>query len=79
MPTNIVEGCGAATPIEFARYLDIALKSNKELEYLIHRMYETRMIGEARYRSLEDGVTEVRKMLFAYRAAIRRETAKGEP
>lgn len=31
--TNIVEGCGAATRREFARFLDISIKSTSELEY----------------------------------------------
>jgi four helix bundle protein len=29
---NIVEGCGTDSQREFARYLDIAIKSSKELE-----------------------------------------------
>jgi four helix bundle protein len=31
--SNIVEGCGAATRKEFARYLDISIKSAAELDY----------------------------------------------
>ena len=31
--SNIVEGCGAATRREFARYLDISIKSGAELDY----------------------------------------------
>jgi len=33
IPSNIVEGCGAATRKEFARFLDIAIKSTSEVEY----------------------------------------------
>jgi four helix bundle protein len=36
---NIVEGCGAATRKEFARFLDISIKSAIELEY--HRQLVT--------------------------------------
>ena len=31
--SNIVEGCGAATRKEFARYLDISIKSATEVDY----------------------------------------------
>ena len=33
IPTNIVEGCGASSRKEFARYLDISIKSTFEVEY----------------------------------------------
>jgi len=33
IPTNIVEGCGASSRKEFARYLDISIKSTLEVEY----------------------------------------------
>jgi hypothetical protein len=33
IPNNIVEGCFAATQKEFARYLDISIKSSGETEY----------------------------------------------
>ena len=30
---NIVEGCGAASRLEFARYLDISIKSTSQVDY----------------------------------------------
>ena len=33
IPSNIVEGCAAASRREFARYLDISIKSTSEAEY----------------------------------------------
>jgi len=30
---NIVEGCGASSRLEFARYLDISIKSTSEVDY----------------------------------------------
>jgi four helix bundle protein len=35
VPTNIVEGCGRRTQMEFDRFLDIAFGSVRELGYLI--------------------------------------------
>jgi four helix bundle protein len=35
VPTNIVEGCGRRTDVEFNRFLDIAFGSVRELGYLI--------------------------------------------
>ena len=36
---NIAEGCGAATNAEFARYLDMTIKSSSELENQIERAH----------------------------------------
>ncbi len=35
VPTNIVEGCGRKTEVEFDRFLDISFGSIRELGYLI--------------------------------------------
>src|SRR5689334_7926523 len=44
--SNIVEGCGAATRREFARYLDIGIKSASEVDY---RLQLLRDEGNLRY------------------------------
>jgi four helix bundle protein len=72
IPTNIVEGCGTDSPAEFARYLDISLKSAKELEYHLVRLRDLGVIDRLQYRQLDDRLTEVRKMLYAFTKAVRR-------
>src|SRR5690348_4513163 len=52
---NIVEGCGAATAKEFARYLDISIKSTSEVEYqlLLARDYGVMSPSESHALSAE--------------------------
>src|SRR5687768_6357645 len=46
IPFNIAEGCGASTQKEFARYLDIAVKSSSELEAELDLALKYRIIDE---------------------------------
>ena len=78
VPTNIVEGCGAESRAEFARYLDTALKSLKELEYHLLRLHEARYIDARTYRRFDARVTDVRRQLYAFTMAVRRRREKGE-
>jgi four helix bundle protein len=51
IPLNIVEGCGKSTDKDFARFLDNALGSAQELEYLI-RLIED--LGFSATNALDD-------------------------
>src|SRR5688500_12303946 len=42
---NIVEGCGAAGPKEFARFLDISIKSTGELEYQLQLSVDSDLLS----------------------------------
>lgn len=68
--TNIVEGCGAATPKEFARYLDIGIKSTSEAEYQLQLAKDYRIIGVQLWARLTREAVEIRKMLFGLRRAV---------
>ena len=46
IPSNIVEGCAAASRKEFARYLDISIKSASEIDY---QLQLARDLGVLRY------------------------------
>src|SRR5215204_5701341 len=70
IPRNIVEGYGTDSHAEFARFLGISLKSVKELEYHIQRLYEVGAISAAERVRFEGRVTEVRRMLFAFRESV---------
>jgi len=61
--SNISEG-SAKEGAEFARYLDLALGSTKELEN--HLLFARRagLISERRFRLLNEGVEHVRRMLI---------------
>ncbi len=65
--TNIVEGCGAATQREFARFLDISIKSSSETGYHVLSARDRGLISQLEYERLTDEVVQIRRMLFALR------------
>lgn len=81
--SNIVEGCAAASRQEFARFLDISIKSASELDY---RFQLARALDVLRYdvwKSLAREIVEIRKMLSGLRrtvlAAAEREKRQKRP
>jgi four helix bundle protein len=63
IPTNIAEGCGKATSVDFKRYLQIAMGSSSELEYLLFLSRDLKYIEKEKYESLNASLVEIRKML----------------
>ncbi len=70
IPSNIVEGCAAASRREFARYLDISIKSTSEVEYRLQLARDNRVLSHATWVALSDELVEIRKMLFGLRRAV---------
>lgn len=68
--TNIVEGCGAATRKEFARFLDISIKSATEVEDELELARDYKVLPLRTWQTLAKEVVEIRKMLFALRRAV---------
>ena len=67
---TIVEGCGADSNREFARFLDMAIKSANETE---GRLLKARDFGLISYQDWErytNETIEIRKMTFGYRAKV---------
>jgi four helix bundle protein len=60
---NIVEGCGEQTPLEFTRFLRIALNSATELEYHLIVARDRRLLKPETCTELTDRAIEVRRML----------------
>ena len=71
--TNVVEGCGAVTHKEFARFLDISIKSANETEYHLLASHDLELISDAEWEKCTRETIEVRKMIYAYRVAILRD------
>jgi len=67
---NIVEGCGAATRKEFARYLDISIKSAAEVDYRLQLARDERCLSYEAWQTMSEKVILVRKMLFRLRKAV---------
>jgi four helix bundle protein len=66
----IVEGCGANSPKEFARFLDIGIKSTTELEYQLDLARDYGVLAEREWKSLRAQTTDVRRMLWGLRAKV---------
>jgi four helix bundle protein len=64
VPTNIVEGCGQQSALEFARFLRIALNSTSELEYHLLAARDLAAVRGSDSLTLTTQVVEVRKMLY---------------
>ena len=60
---NIAEGCGKRGNGEFHRFLNIACGSASELEYHFLLARDLTFVTDSDYRTLNDGVVEVKRML----------------
>jgi len=70
IPTNIVEGCGASSRKEFARYLDISIKSTFEVEYQLQLAKDYSILLPNRWESLSSEVVQIRRMLDGLRKSV---------
>jgi four helix bundle protein len=67
---NIVEGCGASTQKEFARFLDISIKSSNELEYQLSLAKDYEILEDADWKPLNKRTVDIRRMLCGLRATV---------
>jgi four helix bundle protein len=64
--SNIAEGCGRTGERELARYLSIAAGSASEAEYQLLLAGDLSYLNDARHRSLDSQVNEVKRMLNSF-------------
>jgi four helix bundle protein len=62
IPTNIAEGCGRSEP-EFRHFLQIAMGSACEVEYLLFLSCELENIAQSEHEDLSARVIEIKKMI----------------
>lgn len=69
---NIVEGCGARSPKDFARFLDHSIKSSSELESQLELAKDYDVLPASAYRTLAAEVVEIRRMTCVFRSKVLR-------
>jgi four helix bundle protein len=77
--SNIVEGCGAATNKEFARFLDMSIKSDNELEYHLLESRDLDLLALPIWKGFNDEAIEIRKMIFVYRKKVLNSSRDSQP
>lgn len=71
IPTNIAEGCGRESSADFARFLQIAIESASETEYLILLAHDLTYVTADQHAELMDTTIRVKKMLPALVTNVR--------
>jgi len=71
IPTNIAEGSGKFTNSDFAKFLQIALGSTHEVEYLLLFSNELKFIDQKDYETISSEIGEVKAMLITLIKKIR--------
>jgi four helix bundle protein len=63
IPTNIVEGNGRRSKLEFGRFIRIAVNSSSELEYHLIVARDVQLVSASDFAALSAQTMEVRKMM----------------
>jgi len=71
IPTNIAEGCGRTGDGELGRYLDIAMGSASETEYLLLLSRDLGFMKEDRYKLNCTCILEIKRMLSALLSKVK--------
>lgn len=67
---TIAEGCGADTAKEFARFLQMAIKSASETEYHLLDARDNGLISQQTWRALNADVCSIRAQLIVLRRRV---------
>jgi len=78
IPYNIVEGTGASSQKEFARFLEISIKSSSETEYQLQLAHDYGLIKDAEWKALSDQTVVIRKRLYRLMEKVRQSTRIAE-
>ncbi len=66
IPTNIAEGCGRGSDADLARFLQIALGSASEIEYLVLLSSDLKFIEQDLSSELNSKIQEIKRMLTSF-------------
>jgi four helix bundle protein len=62
MPCNIAEGCGRYTAKDFANFLQIALGSTNEMDYLTLLAKDLNYMSESQFDAVQEHLNKIRAM-----------------
>jgi len=65
IPTNLAEGCGRGSDQELNRFVQVAMGSASEVEYLLLVCHELGYLDSTVHQQLEERTTEVKRMLVS--------------
>ena len=65
VPSNIAEGCGTGSDADFARFLQIAMRSACELEYFLLLSHDLGLLDRQIYCDVESKTIEIKRMLVS--------------
>jgi four helix bundle protein len=65
VPTNLAEGCGRGSDLDFARFVQMAMGSACELEYLLLLAKDLRFLSPTSYQPVIENLVEIKRMLAA--------------
>ncbi|WP_129715104.1 four helix bundle protein [Pedobacter sp. SYP-B3415] len=71
IPVNIAEGSGRLSKKDFAHFLQIALGSVHELEYLVLLAKDLSFLAKERFEILNQEINEIKAMLIVFIKKIR--------
>lgn len=71
IPTNIAEGCGRASDAEFNHFLNIALGSALETEYLIILSKDLRYIDENIHTNLDLKINSIKSKIYSLKNKLK--------
>ena len=71
IPTNIAEGCGRGTDKNFARFVQIAMGSASELEYLILLSFELKYLADENFKTINNEIINIKKMIASLLKTLR--------
>lgn len=72
IPTNIAEGSGKFSQLDFANFLQVSLGSAQEVEYLNFLSFKLKFVEEKLYAALAQNIGEVKAMLISLIQKIRK-------
>ena len=75
---NIVEGCGADSQKDFARFLEIGIRSTMELQNQLTLARDYGLIHVRDSDGLTETTVDVRRMLYGLRAKVRTSISDGD-